>query len=416
MNKLALVFCVLFCLAHVSAQDKEPQAKTASSTKVDLARLSHQLRPLDREELAVEAKAWLAIFRTNADAISKEHIAAINATGAEKSSNLVTLRSEQAALNQRVRAVLAAWKAKGAKDEDIEAAEMYLAAAAGDDPGMDLQAIWNFAYGWLVSESGGMQLGVNILLFLLTILVFRILSRLARKLTMKVVDQMQNSSDLLRNFCVNFATRFTLFIGVVVALTMLGIDVGPFLAVIGAAGFIIGFALQGTLNNFAAGIMILIYRPFDVGEVVEVAGVTGKVETMSMSATTIKTPQNQSIIIPNGKIWGDIILNVTGSETRRVDLVFGIGYEDDISKAQAILEEIVDAHELVLEEPAPSIRMTELAESSVNFAVRPWSKTSDYWDVYCDLTRAVKDRFDAAGISIPFPQRDIHIHQVAAGS
>jgi small conductance mechanosensitive channel len=233
---------------------------------------------------------------------------------------------------------------------------------------------------------------------------------------MRVVDQMQNSSDLLRKFCVNFATRFTLFIGVVVALTMLGIDVGPFLAVIGAAGFIIGFALQGTLNNFAAGIMILIYRPFDVGEVVEVAGVTGKVETMSMSVTTIKSPQNQSIIIPNGKIWGDIILNVTGSETRRVDLVFGIGYDDDINKAQAILEEIVNAHELVLKDPAPSIRMTELAESSVNFAVHPWSKTSDYWNVYCDLTRAVKDRFDAAGISIPFPQRDIHVHQVAAGS
>ncbi|MDH3879810.1 MAG: mechanosensitive ion channel family protein, partial [Desulfobacterales bacterium] len=202
-------------------------------------------------------------------------------------------------------------------------------------------------------------------------------------------------------------------VGFVVALSMLEINVGPLLAAIGAAGFIIGFALQGTLSNFAAGIMILIYRPYDVGDFVDIGGTFGTVDAMTIVSTTLMTLDNQKVVVPNNMIWGDKITNVTGSDQRRVDMVFGIGYSDDIAKAQKILEDILQKHEAILEDPEPVVKVHELADSSVNFAVRPWVKTEDYWDVYWDVTRTVKERFDAEGVSIPFPQRDVHLHQVA---
>jgi small conductance mechanosensitive channel len=203
-------------------------------------------------------------------------------------------------------------------------------------------------------------------------------------------------------------------VGFVVALSMLGINVGPLLAAIGAAGFIIGFALQGTLSNFASGIMILIYRPYDVGDIIEVGGASGTVDAMTIVSTTLMTLDNQKIVVPNNMIWGDKITNFTGSEKRRVDMVFGIGYGDDIAKAQKILEEILVNHAAVLKDPEPVVKVHELADSSVNFVVRPWVETENYWDVYWDITRTVKERFDAEGVSIPFPQRDVHLHPVSA--
>ena len=184
---------------------------------------------------------------------------------------------------------------------------------------------------------------------------------------------------------------------------------GPLLAGLGVAGFVIGFALQSTLSNFAAGLMILIYRPYDVGDLVEVSGATGTVAEMSLVSTTIRTLDNQRIVVPNNKVWGDVIKNVTAEDLRRVDLVFGIGYGDDIGKAEGILKRIISEHELVLKEPAPVVAVHNLGDSSVDFVVRPWTKTENYWQVWWDLTRAVKERFDAESVSIPFPQRDIHL-------
>ena len=185
---------------------------------------------------------------------------------------------------------------------------------------------------------------------------------------------------------------------------------GPMLAAIGAMGLVIGLALQGTLSNFASGLLMMIYRPFDVGDVVKAAGTLGKVEGMTLVTTTIKTLDNQRLSIPNNMIWGDVIINVTAEETRRVDMVFGIGYGDDVRKAKEVLMGILQAHASVLEDPEPIVQVSELADSSVNFVVRPWVKTEDYWTVLWDVTQTVKERFDAEGISIPFPQRDIHIH------
>jgi small conductance mechanosensitive channel len=183
----------------------------------------------------------------------------------------------------------------------------------------------------------------------------------------------------------------------------------PLVAAIGAAGLVIGLALQGTLGNLASGLMIMVYRPFDVGDLVTTAGVTGKVEGMTLMTTSVKTADNQRIHVPNNKIWGDVITNVTANDTRRVDLTFGIGYDDDITKAKSILKRVVEKHEKVLADPAPVIRVHTLGDSSVNLIVRPWAKTTDYWDVYWDVIEEVKRTFDAEGVSIPFPQRDVHL-------
>jgi small conductance mechanosensitive channel len=186
------------------------------------------------------------------------------------------------------------------------------------------------------------------------------------------------------------------------------------MAALGAGGFIVGFALQETLGSFASGLMIMIYRPFDVDDYVNVAGVEGTVKELSLVATTLLTIDNKVLVIPNKKAWGDTIVNFTGRDIRRVDLVFGIGYGDDIQQAIDVLEQVASEHNLVLEDPSPVIKVHELADSSVNLVCRPWVRTEDYWTVYWDLTRQVKESFDAEGISIPFPQRDVHMHSEPA--
>jgi small conductance mechanosensitive channel len=242
--------------------------------------------------------------------------------------------------------------------------------------------------------------------------VFRSLSKLARKiLTKSLYSTKLNLSSLMKKMIISSVGRLIMILGVFIALTQFGISLALILAGLGVAGFIIGFALQDTLSNFASGMMILIYRPYDVGDLVEVSGgVFGTVESMNLVSTTILTIDNQTLVIPNSKIWGDVIKNVTAQEIRRVDLVFGIGYSDDIEQTETLLKELVLTHPMVLKDPAPTIRLHILNESSVDFVVRPWVKTKDYWDVYWDLTREVKIRFDKEGISIPFPQRDVHFY------
>ena len=206
-----------------------------------------------------------------------------------------------------------------------------------------------------------------------------------------------------------------MLIGVIIAIAQLGIEIAPLLAGLGIAGFVVGFALQDTLSNFASGIMILVYRPYDVGDAIEAGGVIGSVSRMNLVSTIILTFDNQLLVVPNNKIWGDVIRNITNQEMRRVDMTFGIGYSDDIAEAERVLTEIVTNHEKTLEDPAPVIRLHELGDSSINFVVRPWTRTNDYWDVYWDVTREVKRRFDAEGISIPFPRRDVHVYHDDVG-
>jgi len=263
---------------------------------------------------------------------------------------------------------------------------------------------------WSGMIESGPGLVFNIILFFVIVFAFLKLANLAQKLTERGLEESKfELSQLLRRMVISIVRNTILIIGVLIALSQVGISLGPLLAGMGVVGFVVGFALQDTLSNFAAGMLILVYRPFDVDDVIEAGGVMGKVSEMSLVNTTILTFDNQTIIVPNGKIWGDIIKNVTAQTVRRVDLVFGIGYGDDIEKAEKVLTEVVSAHPSVLEEPETIIRVHELGDSSVNFIVRPWVNTDDYWDTYWDLTRAVKLRFDAEGISIPFPQRDVHL-------
>jgi len=250
------------------------------------------------------------------------------------------------------------------------------------------------------------------LLFGLIVFAFWMLARFVRKVTARAVEAPHlRFSELLKRMIVSLSSGAVLVLGLLVALSQLGIQVGPLLAGLGIAGFIVGFALQETLANFAAGVMILAYRPFDVGDLIDCAGgVFGKVSRMNLVSTTILTVDNQTKVVPNGKIWGDVITNVTAQRTRRVDLVFGISYSDDIPHAEKVMWSVVKEHPKVIADPEPVVKLHQLGDSSVNFVVRPWCARDDYWDVYWDLTREVKLRFDREGISIPFPQQDVHFH------
>jgi small conductance mechanosensitive channel len=252
----------------------------------------------------------------------------------------------------------------------------------------------------------------KLIIFLAVLFVFRVLSRVTRRAVRAGCERPGvEMSTLLKDVTESLAGGTVMGIGILMALSQVGISLGPMLAGLGVAGFIVGFALQDTLGNFAAGGMILIYRPYDVDDLIEVAGATGLVKKMSLVSTTIATVDNQTLVVPNSKIWGDVIKNVTAQRVRRVDLLFGIGYGDDVEKAERVLNAIVSEHDKVLDRPETVVKLHELGDSSINFVVRPWVRTEDYWDVYWDLTREVKMRFDREGISIPFPQRDVHIYQ-----
>lgn len=258
----------------------------------------------------------------------------------------------------------------------------------------------------------GPSIAFKLFVFCLILFIANLVGKGVEKIVKKAVSNSKlKFSKLLQDFFISLSSKAVFTIGVLIALSQLGFELGPLLAGFGVAGVIIGFALQDTLSNFASGMMILIYRPYDVGDLINAAGVTGKVSHMSLVSTTIKTLDNQRLIIPNNKIWGDTINNITVEHQRRVDMTFGIGYSDDIEKAERVLNEIVAAHPMTLKEPEPMVKLHTLGESSVDFIVRPWARPEDYWDVYWDITREVKMRFDQENISIPFPQRDVHIYQ-----
>ena len=281
---------------------------------------------------------------------------------------------------------------------------------------LDTQVIKGIVADWFRSAGTWIQkkvpsLLVKVSIFFLIVYLFVLLARFARRLLTRALDSSRlQASRLLRRVAVSTTQNVIMIIGILIALSEMGIEIAPMLAGLGIAGFILGFALQDTLSNFFSGMMILLYRPFDTGDVVEAGGAFGSVSNMSLVNTTILTFDNQTLVIPNNKIWGEVIKNVTAQKIRRVDMTFGISYTDDIPKAENILRDILTSHEKVLEEPEPIVRLHTLGESSVDFIARPWVNRDDYWNVYWDITREVKMRFDAEGVSIPFPQRDVHLH------
>ena len=247
------------------------------------------------------------------------------------------------------------------------------------------------------------------------LIVFIVGRWLARKLVGLSGKAMTRSKMdvMLVNFVESMLYWLLLLIVVVAALSQLGVDTTSMIALLGAAGLAVGLALKDTMSNFAAGVLLLIFRPFRVGDYITAGGVSGTVEKIHIFTSTIITPDNREIIVPNSAIYGDVITNFSARETRRVDMTFGISYSDDISKAKEVMMSVISSHEKSLADPAPLVAVSELADSSVNFTVRVWCKKEDYWTVFFDCQEKVKAALEGAGISIPFPQMDVHMEKVA---
>jgi len=272
---------------------------------------------------------------------------------------------------------------------------------------------FDWAEVWTMIQTTGVDLGINVVSAIVIFFIGKWIVNLVVKGLLKAM-QKGDMDITLRRFVSNLARMLLMLFVIIAAIHQLGIQTASLIALLGAAGLAVGLALQGSLSNFAAGVLIVLFRPYKVGDWIEGGGVSGAVEEVQILTTVLKTGDNKRVIIPNSQIMGTTITNYSANETRRVDLVVGVSYSDDLDKVRRELESLVAADDRILKDPAVTIAVSELADSSVNFVLRPWVNTADYWAVYFDLTERVKKRFDEVGISIPFPQRDIHVHNVPA--
>lgn len=270
---------------------------------------------------------------------------------------------------------------------------------------------WMKILDFLKTEGPG--LGMKVLGAIAILIIGRIIASAVRKGISKVMLARGVDPSLV-GFVGSLAYFGLMTFTVIATVGQFGVQTASFIAILGAAGFAVGMALQGTLANFASGVMILLFRPFTTGDVVEAAGVKGKVVDIAIFSTTINTPDNVRIIVPNGQLYGGIIKNYNGYDTRRVDMVMGIGYGSDIDKAMEILADLCAKDARVLKDPDVTIAVSELADSSVNIIVRPWVNSGDYWGVFFDMQKNTKQAFDAAGIDIPYPQTVVHLNKVDA--
>ncbi len=435
-------------VAYAKEAPNAPTAVTTSNPNISPESLNLMVRHMTGDELFVEADGWLVLLKeaakkvydtklsvqeknTEIDALKtqdnnqtaveeREEIQEkITVAKKEKAAILeeqTELRAQRKSMIDRLNTVLENINEKvgtgenGKELDKVLPYRRYIDTVSGISLEVtDAHSAWTSITGWIMSDAGGIYWLINIAKFLSIIFMAMFISKLLSKGARRALEHTPSNSQLLNDFIANIIHKIVMLIGLLVALAALGVNVAPIMAMVGAAGFVVAFALQGTLSNFASGLMIMLYRPYDIGDVVDVAGIVGTVDSMTLVSTSIVTPDNRMMVVPNNSIWGNIITNVTHSATRRVDLVFGIGYDDNIEQAEKVMHKILAEHPLVLQDPAPAIAVTELADSSVNFNCRPWVKTSDYWTVYADITRAVKEEFDKEGISIPYPQSDIHV-------
>jgi small conductance mechanosensitive channel len=257
-------------------------------------------------------------------------------------------------------------------------------------------------------QTTGVEFAINLLAATAIFLAGRVVARLLTR-GLRSLMQRQKADPILETFFCNLVYWALMAFVIIAAITKLGVQTASLIALIGAAGLAVGLAMQGSLANFAAGVLIVMFRPYRVGDWIEAAGIAGTVEEVQILTTTLKTADNKRITVPNGQIMDSIITNYSANSTRRIDLVVGVSYDDDIDKVRETLKELVQADERIHQDPSPQIVVAELADSSVNFYVRPWVATADYWPVRFDLTEKIKKRFDEVGIRIPYPQRDVHI-------
>ncbi|SFK81054.1 mechanosensitive ion channel family protein [Shimia haliotis] len=402
--------------AQVASASSDELVDKASSRDVSPQTLELYVVPLTNDQLSELATVWQGhmsdVMAEFVDLNLK--LETLTGSAAETARMAVANTSEeQARVAKNYRTILANWAAKGGAVDDITPHQKFLTAMSSATlQASDARTMVAIVLGWMGSRDGGIGLLMQLSVFVIAFVVLLFIARFVRGIVARSLHRLPAMSLLLQNFVLTVVYWFTVFIGLMVALGIAGVNVTPLFAVFGGLSFIIGFALQDTLGNLASGLMIMVLKPFDTGDFIEVSGASGVVDDMSVVSTQIRTFDNQIIVVPNSKIWGDVITNVSAAKTRRVDLVFGIAYSDSAPEALEVLKSLVAADKRCLTDPEPAIFVGELGDSSVNLFCRPWVKTDDYWDVYWDLTGQVKERFDAEGISIPFPQRDVHLISV----
>jgi small conductance mechanosensitive channel len=280
------------------------------------------------------------------------------------------------------------------------------------------ETVTDIVYDWaaipeLLREKGvdlGIDLGIKVATALAIFLIGKFLIKILVRAISKVM-QKQGVDKTLETFICNLVRISLMVVVVIAAIGAIGIQTTSFIAIFGAAGLAVGLALQGSLSNFASGVLIVLFRPYRVGDFIEAAGIAGSVEQVQILTTILKTGDNKQIIVPNSQIMDSIITNYSANDTRRVDMVVGVSYDDDLDKVRKTLEELLAADDRILAEPAPTIAVSALADSSVNFVVRPWVNAADYWGVMFEMTEGIKKRFDKEGISFPYPQQDVHLYK-----
>jgi small conductance mechanosensitive channel len=394
-------------------QESQPFPESLDDPSIELADLQLRLVPLTADELSALAAAWQDHARSATQAVVDKTIE-IRSADAESAQQLraerIALLDERELVFDKLAAVVESLEAKGGDPAEVASYRNYIAAVTVEEASRwTFQEFADSLIAWAFSRDGGGQLLFRIAIIVAAFFALLVVARVVRGWSSRALKRVPNLSKLLRGFVVMLAYWLTLAVGLMLVLAVLGVNVTPLFALVGGASFIIAFALQDTLGNLASGLMIMVNRPFDEGDFVSVGGVSGTVQSVSIVSTKVITPDNRVIVIPNSRVWGDVITNTSASDIRRIDLVFGISYDDSIEKAQEVMEQVVADHPAVLDDPAPVIRVNQLSASSVDFICRPWVKTADYLSTQWDLTRQVKEAFDANGITIPFPQTEMHV-------
>lgn len=415
--------------AHESVQELQEAVGDAADQEEDeavkkgAAKAEQASRKAGAAIDKVAEKAQQTAERAAVDAASAKDTAQLVKNIREQTSDvkidllerLNLLREERTIRVDNLRAVVDELAAKtDSGDKETQAKiidyQLYIRGVSGINLDLtDTTSAWVTIRGWITSNEGGLRWAKNFAFFLAILVGAWFLSILSGSLMRKGVNRMKLPA-LLSQFLVGSVRWLVRIIGVILALMSLEISITPMLAVVGAAGFIIAFALQDSLSNVASGLMILFFRPFDVGDLVEAGGVNGKVTSLNLVATTIRTLDNKAMIVPNNSIINNVITNSTSVNKRRVDMEFRIRYDADIDQTISILTDIVSNHPQILKDPAPTIKVSALNDSSVNLICRPWTGSGEYWNVYWDVTEAVKKRFDAEGLDIPYPQQDVHVY------
>lgn len=386
----------------------------AKDPNTSLAKIAIVVVALTAPELSDVADFWQKQLRGQLEETMRINLeierAGLEMTGLRDELAEKTVRTKE--ISDIYGQVLTAWELKGGSQEDIKPHKDYLNASQWEFARkLDFATLIGLALAWIISWNGGLWFLSRIFGFLLAVWAMLFIARLITRIANRGLKSIESISKLLTDFILKAVYWATFAVGIIFALGFFGVNITPALAIFGGVSFILGFALQETLGNLASGIMLMVYKPFDLEDYVLVGGKTGYVDHMSVVSTRIRTLDNQFITVPNSKIWGDIITNFTASRLRRVDLVFGIRYSDDTELAIKELHELITKHPKCLKEPEAQVFVGELGDNSVNIFCRPWVNPDDYLSVSWDLTGQAKQRFDEVGISIPFPQRDIHIYQ-----